>query len=316
MTLELFNGSSLKVAGADNVDSLVGGNYQLIIMDEAAMIKDEVLAYLMPIVDGNDGTIVINSTPRYGSWFVKMFNTDPTYVKYKCNIHEADIWSDEKIEAKRQSYIIKYGEVAGNAYFNTEYLLDVQGVPLHSVYIGKINTPIEPVNNNDTMYASWDMGMNDSTVITFFTYKDGTITIKDMVHGKGKTVQEYYKELPYKVHRHYLPHDAGQTRGYVSTQSASKVLNGLGARVKVLPRTSSVIDDINYIRTRLDKVMWEDKPSVNTLRDKVLVYSNENGKLDHCDFADSFRYCVIGCKHIDSQREPVAFEGSSSWLDG
>ena len=317
MTLELFNGSILKVAGADNVDSLVGGNYQLIIMDEAAMIKEEVLAYLLPIVNANDGTIVINSTPRYGSWFVKMFNDDPNYQKYVCNITTANVFSEAKVETIKQEYIERYGSVAGLAYFNTEYMLDVQGVPLHAVYIGKIKEPVEPIEPTSKMYAAWDLGMNDSTVITFFEYCQGKMVIHSMVEGKGKTVQDYYNSLPYKVFRHYLPHDAGQVRGYVSSESASKVLKGLGANVRVLPRTNSVLDDINYIRTRLDNVVWLNKPAVVALRDKVLVYSNNNGKLDHCDYSDSFRYAVLGCRHIESQlnQVQVPFE-ESGWLDG
>ena len=339
MTLTLINGSILKVAGADNVDSLVGTNHIAIVFDEAALIKQDVLAYLLPIVEANDGWILFSSTPRYGSWFTKLYEDesgqpDSPYTIHTCNIYESNTMTNEQIDSIRIEYIKRYGDDDGSAYFNTEYLLDITASNAGSFYGGilsRLEDNIQSIEivQTDKVYAAYDLGMNDQTVITIFKKNEAAnlVEILHVIEGSGRTIQDYYlkdiKKLPYKVHTHYLPHDGAQVRGYSTKVTAQDALKSLGARTKVIPRTKSVIDDINFIRETLPQVIFNNTPSVLKMRNKLRAYSKiiKEGVVtghQHCDHSDSFRYAIISainyCKETVSVEQEEA-TGGTSWME-
>ena len=64
MALEMVNGSILRFGGADNPDSLVGGNPIGINFTEYSLHKSDAWHYLRPILTNNGGWAKFNGTPR------------------------------------------------------------------------------------------------------------------------------------------------------------------------------------------------------------------------------------------------------------
>ena len=318
MTIKLINGSMLTIGGADNINSLMGGQYKGVILDEAALMRHNVYGYLKPILESNGGWIILSSTPRYGSWFNELYDIESAKPEISLwDTHRVDIYRTRQftmhqIEVIKQDYIDRYGYDDGVALFGTEYEV-LTNVQQQGSYYGGILRDSCPLADfaydpRKPVYASYDLGQNDSCVITFFQIKWGwdlrpdQITVLNAVQGRGKTVKQYYDDdvakQPWFVDKHILPHDGAQVRGYTASDSAEESLRGCGADVIVVPRTTSVIDDINAVRTILPIVRFN--RDAEQLRRHLVKYSKDydaKNKLwlarpkhdESSNWADSFR---------------------------
>ena len=82
MSINLVNGSQIKLHGSDNIDRIVGTNPIGIVLTEASLHKQNVWDYLRPILAANDGWALFNGTPRGLNDFYK-------YVEYA---KKSDLW--------------------------------------------------------------------------------------------------------------------------------------------------------------------------------------------------------------------------------
>lgn len=73
MEITLINGSILRLAGSDNIDSVVGGNPIGVIYTEFSLHKPEAWHYIRPILAENGGWALFNGTPRGMNHFFTMF---------------------------------------------------------------------------------------------------------------------------------------------------------------------------------------------------------------------------------------------------
>lgn len=72
--LYLINGAQIHIKGADNPDSLRGGNPFGVVLDECAMMKKEIYDEIYrPVLAANKGWIWFVSTPRGKNWFYKQY---------------------------------------------------------------------------------------------------------------------------------------------------------------------------------------------------------------------------------------------------
>lgn len=347
MTVTTINGSMLTIGGADNINSLMGGQYKGVILDEAALMRHNVYGYLKPILEANGGWLVLSSTPRYGSWFNDLFDIESMrpdnslWDTHRVDIYRTGMFTQAQIEAIRQDYIDRYGPDDGAALFSTEYEV-LTNVQQQGSYYGGIlrdSAPLVPLSYNPALpvYASYDLGTSDACVITFFqvywsSAAKPVIHVLDAAHGRGKTVDDYYKEhivpQPWYVHTHILPHDGGHVRGYTSSESAADVLRRLRQGVVVLPNTASVLDDINAVRVHLPGFVFNgNSPGATKLRQHMVKYSKDYdarnkqwlGRPKHDEsshWADSVRYLVAGLPYIKPAEQPnfTINTSADSWL--
>jgi phage FluMu gp28-like protein len=85
--VELISGTRIYAKSGDNPDSMRGYGPFLVILDEAAMLKEEVWKeVLRPALADNKGSAIIISTPKGKNWFYEIFgygqSTDPQYKDY------------------------------------------------------------------------------------------------------------------------------------------------------------------------------------------------------------------------------------------
>jgi hypothetical protein len=85
MELHMFNGSKLFLRSAQNPNSIVAKGYNIIIVDEAALIDKTVfMMQILPTARRNGCKIVLISTPRGRNWFYELFmaGQDMSKVEY------------------------------------------------------------------------------------------------------------------------------------------------------------------------------------------------------------------------------------------
>ncbi len=328
MVITLVNGSEIHFKGGDNPDALVGSAPKLIVLSEAGLMRRAVYDLLRPIVLENGGNIVLISTVRGKNWFWNMIQSPSTNNKvYNVTIDDAGNFTPEEIEEELQECINTMGEDDGRAFFEQEYRNNPSATRVGSYYgslLFKYEDNWREMVEGEKVYAAWDMGMNDTMVITLYQVVKGDVIVVGFIDGVGKTVDAYLPLIPYKIEKHFVPHDANQVRGYVSSKSAAEVLRGEGCAVSVLPKTKSVIDDINLVRSELGRI-WFASRSI-ALREKLKEYSKKYDAVNkvyldqpkhdqYSDYADSFRYMVISLKEIEKVKveyKPMVYS-ESDW---
>ena len=122
MTMSTPWGASFQLGSADNPDSLLGDGYDLVVMDEAATMKDVIFQQnILPMVRDCKGTISLISTPRGMNWFHDVYEQGVAkqdgWLSYQGSSRENfHVWDDEEWDlAKRQSDPL---------YFRQEYEAD------------------------------------------------------------------------------------------------------------------------------------------------------------------------------------------------
>ena len=180
------------------------------------------------------------------------------------------------------------------------------------------------------VYAAMDLGMNDTMVIIWFQVQSREIRIIDAYGNSGEALGHYANVLRrYKnLKRLYLPHDAN-VRDLSAGESRVKMFRDLGiTNITVLPKTNSVQDDIELVRSMIP-IMWFEKSKTATLYKKLTkyqkkwdevneVFKNEPLHNEASNWADALRYMVVAIhkymRAMETGRKPKKMK--SNVVDG
>lgn len=244
-SLRFKNGSIIYFVGAQDANTKVGGNLDLLVISEMALIKSsEILTYLIPSVVNINGKILLVSTPRFGSAFNEMLeNTENSEMWYKSILKATDdeavddndiaIWNDEKLEEAKKNMSIEK--------FEQEYLCNTDIANELSIYAKSLKLAkfVDKIDKKE-LYISFDLGINDSTVLTFVM--DNTVihhyqAVSEATQHYINYIKNYIKEIQVNINNVLLilPHDANNRIDYhTHLTSRRKMYADAGFRVFVL----------------------------------------------------------------------------------
>jgi len=159
-----------------------------------------------------------------------------------------------------------------------------------------------------------DLGINDTMVLVFWQKHvnlEGVVEIRIIrcYRNSGEGLQhyvDYLRHTRYPIDRLVLPHDV-KVRELGTGKSRLGVLKSMGAtRTKVLPRTNSVNNDIEFVRQAIPHIILESNPKMGCdyIDDMFHNYSKEwdsrlgtwKNKPLHDEWsnpADSVRYMIM-----------------------
>jgi len=215
-SIRFKNGSIIYFVDSRVADTKVGGNLDLVVSSETAMqLNPTLLDLLLPAIENVDGKLILVSTPRLGSQFNEIIESnDDKYYKDIMNAldvravddEENKVWTDEKLENARK--------MMSKSKFEEELLCNLDVAKESSVY-GYSLTQAEWIKDlnisNKKLYVSEDLGINDSTVLVFTI--DNTIihhyasTDKATIHYI-EYIKIFMKQANIKDVEIILPHDA------------------------------------------------------------------------------------------------------------
>ena len=300
-TIELSNGSTIRMGSINQVDSCVGRSYDLIIFDEAALVdgRDAFNIALRPALDKENSKALFISTPRgRNNWFADFYNRGysdeyPEWISIKSSYHENPRHSKDDIaEAKK---------IMSEAEFNQEYLADF------NVYVGQVwnfdyTSCISDLSEIDIsemdLFAGLDVGYKDPTAFCVIGYnwdKEKFYLVDEYLEAERTT--EYHaikiKKLMDKwdVDWVYIDSAAQQTRFDfaqnfdISTLNAKKsVLDGIAHVAAIVDNDTLVVDQTcHHSLQALDQYQWDANP--NLLREKP-----KHNQYSH--MADALRYAL------------------------
>ena len=299
--IELSNHSTIRMGSVNQVDSVVGRSYDLIIFDEAALVdgRDAFNVALRPTLDKENSKALFISTPRgRNNWFAEFWyrgfsDEFPEWASIKATYHENPRISEQDIiEAKK---------TMSEAEFNQEYMADF------NVFEGQVwafnhEKCLSDLSELDTgrmdIFAGMDVGYKDPTAFCVFGYDwdSETYYLLDEYLDAERTTEQHAMEIQKLINKWdidyiYIDSAAQQTRfdfaqNYdITTINAKKsVLDGIGHVAGIVDNDKLIVHQAcNESISSLDQYQWD--PNPNLLKEKP-----KHNYASH--MADAIRYAL------------------------
>jgi phage terminase large subunit len=282
--IELSNHSTIRMGSINQVDSVVGRSYDLIIFDEAALVdgKDAFNVALRPTLDKENSKALFISTPRgRNNWFAEFWyrgfsDEYPQWASVKATYHENPRLSEEDIAEARKTM--------SEAEFNQEYMADF------NVFEGQVwafnhEECVSDLAELDTsrmdVFAGLDVGYKDPTALCVIGYDwdSQNFYLLDEYLDSERTTEQHAMEIRKMIDKWdidyiYIDSAAQQTRfdfaqNYdITTINAKKsVLDGIGYVAGVVDNDKLIVDQrCKESLWALDQYQWD--PNPNLLKEK------------------------------------------------
>lgn len=347
MLIRFVNGSTWQVIGSDNFDALVGTPPIGVVFSEWALSNPQAWSLIRPILLENNGWAIFITTPRGRNHAYRMFlmaeESDGWFAE-RLTSKTTGVFSEDALTNELAELVSERGEEDGEAIFQQEYMTSWSAA-LPGAYYARVMDELErkgqigsvPWNPGLQVHTAWDLGASDQTAVWFIQWAGVGWAVIDYMSGTSKGPDFYAKALqdkPYIYGEHLLPHDAAnkeKTLPNAASISAtySELLNNRG-KVRVVPRTSNVANDINEVR-KLLPICWFDEENCREGLDALRAYRREwDDKLrcyrDHplhdwaSDPADAFRTFAMGrpreIEPDDDEQERADVFAERSEIDG
>ena len=299
--IELSNQSTIRMGSINQVDSVVGRSYDLIIFDEAALTdgRDAFNVALRPTLDKDNSKAIFISTPRgrnnyFAEFYYRGYSDEfPEWCSIKATWHENPRVSEEDIKEAKKTM--------SEAEFNQEYLADF------NVFEGQIwrfnhETCVSNLEQFDTsrmdVFAGLDVGYKDPTAFCVIAYDwdEKKYYVVDEYYNSERTTEQHAIEIQKLIKKWdidyiYIDSAAQQTRydfaqNYdISTINAKKsVLDGIGHVAGIVDNNSLIVDQTcKEVLMCLDQYQWD--PNPNLLKEKP-----KHDMASH--MADAIRYAL------------------------
>ena len=204
--------SSIEGLSADNPDSLVGDEYDLVVLDEVAKMKQDFWdMYISPAVGRRNGKAIFITTPQGYNWIYDKYllgKKDPMWES-----HTAPAWENHHAypQGEKNSVILERKRNMSKEVFDQEY-----GAKFTSfagrVYPFDRNLDVGKYgyNPNFPTYCAMDFGYRMPAIGWFQVYSVGGIEhinmIDDFIHQekiKTESLAQILKEAPYNITAYY-----------------------------------------------------------------------------------------------------------------
>ena len=320
--IKLSSGSMIFIGGTDNL-KVIGVDGIGYVFSEWQGQKEEAFDYVRPILRENGGWVIFNGTMRgkenhlykdiqrnFGlkRWFCEWLKPETTKAYYWISPEDEEeeykICLNPELEGQidpetgreytniqdevdsgmsyaraRQEFLNEAISDYAGAYFSYEF----QVMRRH----GRIGN-FGGIKKDIAVSTSWDLGISDNMGITLVQDIAGKKRIVGYIEGTGREYAHYFaklKSLGVKFSGHYVPHDAKKRSGETLKNFVS-IAEENGFRVRVVPKSNSVKDDIEICRQQWKD--WEidlDGDGCELLYDHLTKYREnlKTGRPDHSD---------------------------------
>ena len=284
--IELSNNSTIRMGSINQVDSVVGRSYDLIIFDEAALTdgRDAFNVALRPTLDKDNSKAIFISTPRgrnnyFAEFYYRGYSDEfPEWCSIKATYHENPRVSDDDIKEAKKTM--------SENEFAQEYMADF------NVYEGQIwsfnhEKCISSLKDMDTskmdVFAGLDVGYKDPTAFCVIAYDwdEEVYYVLDEYLNSERTTEQHATEIRKLIDKWdidwiYIDSAAQQTRfdfaqNYdITTINAKKsVLDGIGHVAGIVDNDKLIVDQQNReVLIALDQYQWDPNPNLMKERPK------------------------------------------------
>lgn len=328
LRIDLINGATIRLFGADNADAMRGLGFDGIFMDEYGDFRPSVWgSVIRPALSDKQGWAVFAGTPKGKNQFWEVYDGAQAYpdewYSLKLPASVSGILPQSELDALRrdttpdqylQEYEVSFEAAILGAFYGTEMReAEEQG-------------RITEVNYDPSLplFTAWDLGRRDDTAIWWYQMVRGEIHVIDCYSVSGasimdiaRTVKErkflwHGKDVVPHYEKHFLPHDA-RAKTLAAEKSVIDQLAGIFGlgHLAIVPNLS-VQDGIQAVRMTLPNC-WFDKvkckEGIEALRQYEREYDEDNKVFRASPLhnwashlADAFRYMAISWREEPAPR--------------
>ena len=207
------NNSRIQIIGAENSSAIRGQYFDGVIVDETQNISPDLFdTILRPCLSDRHGFAIFIGTPMGRNWFYELHEkAKHTKDWFTCifKASQTKIIPDEELKAAKLSM--------SSESYDQEFECSFQA-GISGSYFGKLIEEMEKnnkiknfeIDENLEVETWWDLGMNDSTVITFAQRHGDEIRIIDCYENSGEGLDHYINIIDdrgYTYSKHIAPHD-------------------------------------------------------------------------------------------------------------
>lgn len=324
LRVELFNGATITLYGADNPDALRGLYLDGVVLDEYGDCRPSLWGQVvLPTLADRKGFAVFIGTPKGKNHFYEVHQRaklEPNWYSLTLRADESGILDDDELaEMKAQMT---------DDSFKQEMLCDfdaaVQGTYFAAQVAelerdGQISPSVAKYDPRLPVHVAADLGFSDSTAFWFWQTRPDGYAIIDHYENQGQKLPHYLAMLdarPYNYDRICLPHDAvveTLSTGRSTVEQVIAHFKDTDAHVELVPRMAKQhgIDAARLILPSCYINQAKCFEGIEALRayrrqyDEVKkVYSKDPLHDWASDSADAFRYFALACKPM-KKPEPV-----------
>lgn len=308
--IEFVTGGSIRVISAHKPGRLRGGNSKIFVLSEFQNMDPQVIDIIMPIIEANDGILVLNMTSNGDSAAKGMLDAwlnDPDVYVSILTVDDTPVFTKEQMVRIRRQTVERYiarglSEEEAHAFVDQEYYCNWDS-PVIGSYFGSAmrraqdegritRVPYEPQLLVDTW---WDLGVDDSMSIWFVQLFNREIRLIDYYESSGEGFRHYAKVLrgqqerfermgDYVYGTHYAPHDIKVRNMGKEAKTRLEIAKELGIKFTVVKRVAHKEDAIEAARGILSRCWFDSvycKRGVDALKgyqkvwnDKLMVYAD------------------------------------------
>lgn len=255
LTIQLRNGSTISLKGADNYDSLRGVGLDFIVLDEFADIDpDAWYETLRPTLSDKQGRALFIGTPKgIGNWSYELYQaslTNDDWQSFQYTTVAGGNVKPEEIESARrdldertfrQEYLATFETYAGRIYYSFDRA--------HNVIDGKF----EP-GDLDMILVGMDFNIDPMSAVIAIR-KGDHICVIDEIRMYSSNTQEIVEEIRSRFPKSKVmcfPDPAGhQRKSSAGGATDITILQNAGWVVKAPRSHTPVRDRINAVNSRL-----------------------------------------------------------------
>jgi phage terminase large subunit len=320
LSVDLLNGSQIRLFGSDNADALRGNYFDGVVLDEFADQRPSVWGEVIrPLLADRGGWAVFCGTPRGRNHLFEIYSHakehPESWFTLLLRARDSGILSAAELTDARATMDSAQYEQEFNCSFEHPRVGSYYGALLtHLEETGKLVAfEVQPTG----IYTAWDLGHGDHTSVWFYRIgRDGVLEVVDYYENHTQPLSHYFAELDargYAYARHFLPHDA---RAH-TLQTGLSISEHFAARKEpfaILPQLD-LADGIQAVRATLEAPIRIHGPrcrqGLAALAEYHREYSEDlrafRDRPAHSwgrDGADAFRYLAMSLQRIRSSLAP------------
>jgi phage terminase large subunit len=323
LSVELFNGSRIRLYGADNPDALRGIYLDGCVMDEFADMRPSVWGEIIrPLLADRKGWAVFIGTPKGRNAFFELYQSakdDPDWFALVLRASETGlIDAAELADAKK---------AMSDSQYEQEFECSFEAAIIGSVYgkditrarsagrIGRV--PWEP---SKLVFTAFDIGYGDSTAIWFWQVMGNEPRFIDFYESNGEPITHYLGVLKRKEYNYdtlWLPHDAETNGKFATGKSIAEIVRENGFKVRIAPNLS-LEEGINQGRLLLARALIDEKLCNAGIEALASYRWDYNERLDELksipvhDWAshasDAWRYAAVSMRVSDQKPKAIKYD--------
>lgn len=308
--VKFIGGGNIRVLSAHKPSRARGGNPKIFVLSEFQLMDPMILEVVMPIIEANDGVLLVNMTANGEGAAKGMLNSwlhDPDVYVSVLTVEDTDVFTPEQMVRIRRQAVERFvarglSEEEAHAFVDQEYYCSWDSPVIGSYYgaamrraqdDGRITrVPHEELLPVETW---WDLGVDDSMSIWFVQLFNREIRLIDYYEASGEGFAHYAKVLAgqhegfermrhYVYNRHFGPHDIKVRNMGEDARTREEIAKGLGLKFTPVKRVAHKEDGIEAVRGILGRCWFDEKNckrGIDALKgyrkewnDKLMVYKD------------------------------------------